>query len=173
MKKYSLLIVLLFCLAGSNLSFAQFAKGQKDLNIGIGLGSNYGLPIGASLDFGITDNISLGAYLGYASKTEELGFGFVSYKWNYTAILMGARAAYHLKLVDNLDTYGGVLLGYNYGSVSLQGDRNGFFGAEPEYGGLAWAGFIGGRYRFSERMGAFAELGYGIAILQAGLNVKF
>ncbi len=128
-----------------------------------------GLPIGLSADYGITDNISLGAYAGYASTTEEFGgFG----KWKYTYIIVGARGAYHFQLADKFDTYAGVLLGYNAASVTWDGS-SAFSGISPTAGGLAWSGFLGGRYRFSESIGAFAELGYGIAIVQAGINFKF
>ncbi len=173
MKKLFFLFFL-FALVATTQSFAQgFAKGQKDLNIGIGLGSTYGMPIGASLDLGVSENISIGAYVGYASKKESFGVpGFGSYTWKYTAILIGARGAYHFAVNDKFDPYIGVLLGYNVGSVKLDGTAAGSV-VSPTYGGLAWAGFLGARYSFGKSVNAFAELGYGIAILQVGLNFKF
>ena len=45
--------------------------------------------------------------------------------------------------------------------------------AGSDYGGFIWSLNAGIRYRFSEHVGIFAELGYGISILNLGLNFKF
>ena len=159
-------------LFGSQKVSAQaFNKGNFDINAGIGVGGSFGLPIGLSADYGVSDKISIGAYAGYASTTEELLPGI---KWKYTYIIVGARGAYHFALADNLDTYAGLLLGYNAATVTFDGvSSSAFGGITPTAGGLAWSGFLGGRYRFTDNIGIFAELGYGIAILQAGVNFKF
>ena len=148
-------------------SYAQdnpnFAQGQYDLNIGIGLGSNLGggLPISASLDVGISDQISLGGYLGFVNVSQSIGFGFGEIKYNN--FVFGARGAYHYHLIDNMDTYGGVMLGYNRTSASGGGLGVGV-------GGFIWSGFVGGRYIFSDAIAGFAELGYGISYLTVGVN---
>jgi hypothetical protein len=47
------------------------------------------------------------------------------------------------------------------------------FGATPTAGGgFTYNVFVGGRYYFTDNIGAFAELGYGISILNLGLCVK-
>ncbi len=172
------LFVLAFALIGLTYSaHAQFEKGQVDANIGIGLGASFATgtvdlpPVSLALDFGITDNLSLGAYLGYsASKEDFSGFG-VNYSWKYTYLIVGARGAYHFDLVDQLDTYAGVMLGYNVASVKYEG--SGAAPASPSAGGVAYAGFAGARYHFGDTFGVYAELGYGIALLNAGLTLKF
>jgi len=175
MKRIIGTFLLFFVVSGS--LFAQdkgglvYQKGQKDLNIGVGLGSFYGLPIGASLDYGYTDKISIGGYVGYATKTEEMAVYNSKFKWNYTAYLVGARGAYHFYNTNKIDAYGGLMLGYYFGSVKFEGTGSAGI-PEPEYGGIAYSGFIGGRYRFTDKFGAFAELGYGIAYLQVGLTMK-
>jgi len=42
----------------------------------------------------------------------------------------------------------------------------------PTSGGLTWSGFLGARYQFKEKIGAFAELGYGVSFLNLGLRLK-
>ena len=61
------------------------------------------------------------------------------------------------------------MLGYNI--ISFNGD-NTFLG-NTTASGAAYSIFLGSRYRFTDRVGVFAELGYGISVLQLGLNLKF
>ncbi|HOI32290.1 MAG: outer membrane beta-barrel protein [Bacteroidales bacterium] len=172
------LFVLAFALIGLSYSAqAQFEKGQVDANIGIGLGATFATgtldlpPVSLALDFGVSDNLSIGAYLGYsASKEDFSGFG-ANYSWKYTYMIAGARGAYHFDLADQLDTYAGVMLGYNIASVKYDGP--GASPASPKAGGIAYAGFAGARYHFGDTFGIYAELGYGIALLNAGLTLKF
>lgn len=175
MKKF--VFVLAFALIGFTYNAqAQFEKGQMDANIGIGLGASFATgtvdlpPVSLSLDFGINDNISLGGYVGYSSSKEDFsGFG-ANYSWKYTYIIVGARGAYHFDLVDNMDTYAGLMLGYNVASTTYDGP--GATPASPSVGGIAYSGFLGARYHFGDTFGVYAELGYGIALLNVGLTLK-
>ena len=177
MKKFfSVLAIALFAFA-LNAS-AQYEKGQIDANVGIGLGATFSTgtvnlpPVSLSLDFGINDKISLGGFVGYsASKEDFSGFG-VNYAWKYTYVIVGAGGAYHFDLVDNMDTYAGLLLGYNVASVKYDGANKPAGLVEPSAGGLAYAGFLGARYHFGEKFGVYGELGYGIALLNVGLTMK-
>lgn len=170
MKKVLTLIIVAIIGFGFNTQ-AQYEKGQIDANVGIGLLATFGAgkaqipPISLALDFGITDNISLGGYFGYSTFKEEI----MNYSWNYTYMIIGARGAYHFDLVDNMDTYAGLLLAYNLASVKLEGGSG---LPEPEVGGIAYSGFLGARYHFTEKLGVFGELGYGISVLNLGLTMK-
>lgn len=161
-----------------------FLKGDKVLNIGLGLGSTlysgsfYSSqipPISASLEFGIVDEIAekgvigVGPYIGYSSyKYEYLGWG-----WKYSNIIIGARGSFHYPLVNKLDTYAGILLGYNISSSKEFGDPgSGFEDYTASSGGLVYSGFIGGRYYFTDAFAAMLELGYGIAYLNIGVALK-
>lgn len=96
MKKISFILILVFGFA--SFTFAQYEKGQKDLNIGVGFGSGFIAgkasipPISLSFDVGINDQISIGGYFGYTSSKLDAVF----YSWNYTYMIVGARGAYHL-----------------------------------------------------------------------------
>ncbi|MEP0366062.1 MAG: outer membrane beta-barrel protein [Cyclobacteriaceae bacterium] len=162
MKK---ILMILSLVAISEMALAQHSTGDMNLNVGLGLLSNLKTgdtavpPVGASFEYGIKDEISVGGYLGFTSSE------FFNNKYSYTII--GLRGSYHYDLLGNpkIDTYGGVMLGYYILSV----DNSAVTTANSVY----YGGFIGGRYAFSDNMGAFAEIGYGVSILQLGANLKF
>ena len=171
MKKVKIIKVLflfLFCAVFTMGANAQntFNKGDKIVNLGIGVGSTYtyygsALPIAGSFEVGIKDNLfdensslGVGAYLGLASKD------------HYTFIYPGVRGALHYQFVENLDTYAGLMIGLRYISWS-------YGGSNESYNDLIIPIYIGARYYFNEKIGAFAELGHGIAYLQLGVSIKF
>lgn len=138
-----------------------YTKGDKLLNLGVGVNSYYGagLPLSISFESGITRQISVGASFDYLSRNYKPA-SISIYKFN--ALYFGARASYHvneLLNIDNekIDLYGGVTIGYrsfrwkdNYSSNNLSG----------MYGdGLFFGGYIGGKYYFTSKIGAFTELG--------------
>jgi hypothetical protein len=112
--------------------------------------------------------LGIGAYLGYATNKYKAG----DYGWNFNHLIIGARGALHYQLVDKLDTYAGLMLGYDAVSSSLYG-TNQYNILAPTPSALGLSLFIGARYYFSDNTAAFAELGYGIALLQLGVSFKF
>jgi hypothetical protein len=178
MKKivFSLLLAFSFAVA----SQAQvFAKNDKVVNLGVGIGSYLGgvgystiiPPISGSFEYGIVDglingkaSIGVGGYLGFASQKYKY---LNDSGWNYNYFILGARGAFHYQFVDKLDTYAGLMLGYNIATSS--GDNVGNVSA----GGFVYSTFVGARYYFTESIAAFAEIGYGIAVLQLGVAFKF
>ncbi len=179
--KRILLISMLLVIAVS-LSFSQMAykKGDQVLNIGIGLGGfagaygTGGIAITGGYESAITENISLGGVIGYSSSSETYDYGFGSYGWDYTYIVIGARGSYHVDLLHNpnIDTYGGVMLGYNIVSSKATGSWSGVYGASASSSYLEYGLFIGGRYYLSPKLAIQAELGYGLGILNIGIAYK-
>jgi len=178
-KKSLFSVVIAFCgVVGLFAQDSMFSKGDKVANLSIGLGGTvYGSiggglpPVGASFEYGVKDNLfnekshlGIGGYAGFTSASQDILVTTIS----YSSIIVGARGILHYDLVDNMDTYGGVLLGYNIASSEVTG------GTFPvaSYGGLVYAGFIGARYYFSPKFAAMAELGYGIAFLNVGVSLK-
>lgn len=176
----------LFFFAFTQLNAQVYQKGQQDLHLGIGLGTTlYGSgyrslipPINVSYEKGITDNIGVGAYLGYASARYNYdGLNNLDYHWRYTNIIIGGRGAYHYDLFKEprLDTYAGLMIGFNVSKASFHSDNSALneddFTA-PSTGGITWSGFLGARYQFKETLGAYAELGYGVSWLNLGLRLK-
>ena len=111
MKKTIFTIISVFAI--STFTFAQngaFKEGDKLLNIGIGANSHYegGVPLGASLELGITEAISAGVNVNYLSHKYRDSFKF-------KAVYLSARANYHFNKIlkinnDDVDVYGGYLL---------------------------------------------------------------
>ncbi len=184
MKKILLLfVVVVLSLTQLVAQESTFEKGTKVLNLGIGLGSTLYSgtyykssipPISASFEVGVADNIlekgviGVGGYLGYSShKWEYSGWG-----WKYSNIIVGVRGNFHYPLVNKLDTYTGLLLGYNISSSKEFGTPTGY-DYNASSGGIAWSWFVGARYYFKDTFGVFAELGYGIAYLNLGVSLKF
>jgi hypothetical protein len=183
MKKQLSLITLfiLITLAGMAQSkSASFNNGDNLLNIGVGIGSPFfgsgykaSLPINPSISYekGITDAISVGGQLSYASSKYNFDNGVSGFK--ESAVYIGARGSYHLnKVLDidpKFDVYGGASLGYVAVSVS---DNNGSFGSTAS--GVGFGLFAGGKYYFKPGIAIYAEVGYqSLSLLNVGIAFKF
>ena len=152
-----------------------FHKGTTAINAGIGLGSYYNSlsipPLSVSLDYGVTDNlingnngsISVGGFAGYTASSHTYG----AYKSTFSYIALGGRGAFHYQFAPKLDTYAGLMLSYNIHSSNYDGFSNFMKGSHVD-----WSIFLGGRYFFTEKIGGFAELGYGFYNLNLGVTFK-
>lgn len=175
MKK--LILTAAITIIGLSANAQTYNEGDNLLNVGIGLGSTFTTgdntlpPLSASFEHGFTDKISAGGFIGYAGSQEEI---FI-YTFKYSYLIIGARGSYHFYNTDKIDAYGGAMLGYNVANakVEISGAGGGIAPQASEVGGLAYGVHVGGRYYFNDQIGAFGELGYGIAILNVGLTAKF
>ncbi len=181
MKKILLVLAILLSFQG----FAQsFGKGSTRVHAGIGIGSPYissgtkmGVPpIHASFELGVTDKIGVGGLLGYTSSSIEEQFFTTSYSWKFSYLIVGARGAYHFLTDDKMDLYGGLMLGYNIANARFESNDSSLnsFVTEPTAGGVAYGFFAGGRYNLKNNLAVFAELGYSISWISAGVcfNIK-
>ena len=164
-----------------NAQTPAFQKGDKVLNIGIGFGgyspSGYEVKTpsaSASFEVGIKDfgpdkgSLGIGGYLGYSTYDENSNYVENNY-WSVNKIMIGARGAFHYPLVDKLDTYGGVTLGFVARSWNWNGSvsRTDHPTRKPFSGDL----FLGGRYYFSDKFGVLGELSLG-TYLTLGISLK-
>lgn len=163
-------------------------KGEKVLNLGIGLGTSLYSgsgntssvpPVSASFEVGVKDDvldvgsIGIGGYIGYASwKWEYSGWGN-TWGWKYSDLIIGARGNFHYPLVDKLDTYAGLLLGAEIISSKEIGNIDPLYNYDATSGGVIYSIFAGGRYYFTDNFAAMLELGYGISYLNLGVALKF
>lgn len=201
MKKNLLKFIAVLCfglfLNGQNVSAQAFKDGTNVIQVGIGFpnllaesSSAYSLfgtvststtpPIHIGFEHGITDNISVGGYFGYTAQkiswdytnTNPVVTQTISNSW----IILGARGNYHFATSESFDPYAGVFLGYFIASSSITStDPNYGFGTTIS-GAASTVGFgaqIGFNYYFSDSFGAHVELGYGLAIFNVGLSLKF
>lgn len=163
MKKTLQLLVITSVLSIFSMrAFAQFEKGDKILNVGIG-GGGYGyygggIAVGGSYEVGIHDFISVGAQADL--RFYDYGYG------SYTSLPIAARGSYHygkhfLK-IDALDLYAGPAVGVNIDGSKYYNDSKVVFGV-----------FAGARYYFKPAMGVFAELSGGTNVIPAKIGVSF
>lgn len=181
MKKLfsSLFFMALLAFSAQN-AMAQYAQGDKLLNVGIGVNGFYGrgLPLGASFEYGITPEISVGAQIDFYTYNYGYNYGAgLNNKFRYTFIPIAIRGSYHVNELlnlnnDKVDLYGGLQLGYYLSSYSGDNGFNGIY--NDAYGSRAFFGVhIGGKYYFKPNLGAFAEVGYGVSALKLGVAFKF
>lgn len=179
----------------STLGFAQspsFNEGNVVINAGIGFGtglysgryySSTVPPISVSAEFGVKDDfitddltLGIGGYVGHtASKWESTWYNNQTYGWKYSYTVIGVRGSLHYPLVDKLDTYAGLMIGYNIVSSKEIGNWSGMYGLgyNATTGGLTTSGFVGGRYYLADNFGLMLELGWGVAYVNLGVALKF
>ena len=172
-----ILVISALLVSASN---AQSKKGESIISAGLGLGypGAYGTagmpPIFVSFDHAVAPRISAGGIASFSTSSYE--WGGVDYKWKYTYIFIGGRGAYHfgehIQGLKNADLYGGLTLGYHVVSAKFDGrDEH----LHPYSAGGSYFGFgifVGGRYFFSPKWAATAELGYDIGFLKVGISYK-
>ncbi len=163
MKK---IIIAIAMFAGiSSVNAQSFNEGTSVLQAGIGFGGAFGTPITLGYEYGVTEKIGVGLSVGYGSKTQS----FFGGDYKYTNILVGLKGNYHFYTTDVVDVYGGAILGYNNQSVTTTFTGP---GAQVAASKVLLGAQLGGRYYFTESLGAFAELGFGLANFNVGLAYK-
>ena len=163
---------------------STFRQGDKVFSAGLGLGSTlyrgswYSTtipPISAALEVGVMDDfivedltLGVGGYLGFSSSRYRNTWLGSTWGYNYNYFILGGRVAAHYPLVEKLDTYTGIMLGFNITTSKNVGEAIGSANA----GGLAYSWFAGGRYYISDNFALMGEIGYGIAYLTLGVALK-
>ena len=179
MRKLALIIAAVACFSVSSNAQEMFVKGTQLIKLGIGVNGN-GTPLDISYEKGVKEDflgvdglvLGLGGNLGYYGYKEDFaGYG-INYSWKYTNIIVGARALAHYPLIDKLDTYAGLMLGYNVASTKYDGPNSASI-ASPSVGGFVLGGVAGARYEFSQTFGAYVEAGFGISNVSLGIAYKF
>lgn len=181
----NIFITLAFVLLGSHVMGQNFQKGDNVASFGIGLGgtlytgtgfSNKIPLLSISFEHCVKDHLfdeksslGIGGIAGYtSSKWEYEGYG-----WKYSDIVIGARGALHYAFVDKLDTYTGLMLGYDIISSKTIGERQSEWDYKASTGGFVWSWFLGARYYITDKFAGFAELGYGVSVINLGVAMKF
>ncbi|WP_324672819.1 hypothetical protein [Hymenobacter sp. GOD-10R] len=161
-----------------------FVKGSKALNLGVGLGLGYGYGLSglhstpamsASFEYGVSDNvgpgtIGVGGMVGYKSYGWKSG----GYKGTWSNIMVSARGTYHYDVFENpkLDTYAGISLGIRHERYSDNAGTDMYY-SKTSASYVTSGIFVGGRYYFSDKLGAFGEVGYDMSYLKLGLTARF
>lgn len=192
MKK--VLLITLLSTFGLNTNAQFFEQDINYVNAGYGLGLGYGRllnayqvydgfkfsgfgPVALSYERGITDNIGIGVSLGYSSYGGKWNQSNYNYSYRWTTLSIMARGAYHFNVRNRqFDPYAGVGVGFLKYGYNWQSNEPGFnenayninFGTP-----LGYQIFVGARYMFNDNFGAYAELGYGLSVANAGITLAF
>jgi hypothetical protein len=179
MKK--ILFIIGFISTVTFVNAQNFEKGDVALNVGIGLGDAYYstnlTPIpsfNASLEVGIVDipNVGVVGVGGFgAFRTSFYNHG--TYRDVYSNAIFAARGVFHFGFFDtgNFDLYAGVNAGIGFYKYSWEGYI--YTDYTETYSYFVDDAFIGARWMKNDNFGFFAEAGYGISFLKAGITLKF
>lgn len=163
MKKiFAVLTVLVLMVVNANAQEPSFNKGDKVIDVTVGIPHLYGYgmgipPIIGSFELGIVDGIfdkaavGVGGYVGI-STSKFLSDSYFNFHF-------GVKGAFHYPLVNKLDTYAGITTGYTISDLGSYGFDMG--------------AFVGARYYFKDAFGVMAEAGYGVTFLRLGVSFKF
>ena len=160
MKKFLLFASLVLAMFIAKAQDPMFLKDDKLLNLGVGL---RGYPVvSASLDYCITDGIADKGSIGVGPYA-GLGLGLGNYYSKGAYITAGVRGTFHYPIIEDLDTYAGVGLGFRFAAYSYGGTS--FHVAQGS------GFFIGANYPLTETIIVFGELGSGVSYLTAGITI--
>jgi hypothetical protein len=156
-------VALSFMLTATSL--AQYKEGKSYLGPRVGLGVNgSSFSVGAGYEYGVTEDISVGALIDYYSW--DWGYG-IKYKY----IVFGAQGNYHfgklLKWDSKLDPFAGLILGYE--SISWSGNTP-YAGWAANDSRLVLGGQAGIRYFVSPTVALYGQAGFGITYLKVGVD---
>ncbi len=191
MKKIYLIALIISFLSLTSAAHAQgnaFREGEISINPGLALGvigygygyygsAGFALPLIVSVGYGVTENISAGAYLGYMGRS----YGPSGFRDRLTVISFGAQGAFHASdfLNENLDVgidadkwdlYAKVILGFETRIWTSEAGTTSYY--SNGYG-LRLGPTLGARYFFQPNLGVYAEGGRGTyGLLTLGLSLR-
>ena len=169
-----------------------YEAGEKVLNAGISLGyygygylgdrSGVGVPLNASLEYGFTEEISAGAYAGYArwNYNYNADFGEAEYSWTFFTV--GFRGSFHYTRILNeltdgdineekVDLYVSLLLGLESRSYRDDDDLDVYDSNETM---VQFGPNLGVRYLLGKNIGVYLEGGRGaFGWLNFGVTARF
>jgi outer membrane immunogenic protein len=164
MKKIFLTFTILM-IFGFSYGQNSLPSGRSQLNVGVGI-SGWGVPFYLGMDFGISNDITLGGELSFRSFRER----WQSNRYRHSIIGISGNANYHfnrvLNIPSNFDFYAGLNLGfYVWSSPDDYGGSNN--------SGVGLGGQIGGRYFFNDKFGINLEFGGGNAFAGGKFGLTF
>lgn len=193
MKKIFLFLAVSISLATGLSAQAFLKKGSVDFAAGVGLVPAYVadgaqvnvLPLNVRLGLRVSENFSMSAFAAYSASEKnrvvrpDESVDHVSNE----QVVLGVRSAVHALRGEKFDIYGGLMLGYNMPTTeitNIEGPKTGNplpNGLTPSFSreatnSLVYSGFVGAAYRPGSNMAVFTEIGYGISLLNVGLQWK-
>ena len=150
--------------------FAQnpVAKGQAQINAGIGL-SSWGVPVYVGLDYGVHKDVTIGGEISHRSYRRK----HHNHHYDHSVTGVSGNVNYHfnhvLNIPRNWDFYAGLNLGFYIWNDNDDWDDD--WGDDNSNLGLGAQ--VGGRYYFSNTVGINLELGGNNAFSGGKLGLSF
>lgn len=182
MKRLTLVLAVIAVFFSYDLSAQEvatvFGNNSKLFKVGVGLGAN-GIPVEVSYEkgfkqdlFGVENlNLGLGGYFGFYHYDDKLGtYNGEKYGYKYNDFVIGARGLFHYTFFPKLDTYLGLMLGYDIASSKFYGPSG--YSVDASGGGFVFGSVVGARYQFNSKWGIYGEVGYSISYASFGVVYK-
>ncbi|KPL12419.1 MAG: hypothetical protein AMS26_17905 [Bacteroides sp. SM23_62] len=153
-----------------------FVKGDKAINLGLGIdstlysgvGYDTGLPpLSASFEYGLTELgpgvLGIGSYFGLSFNKWIDTWSGSTYGWRYSSTIIGARGNYHYNFSEKLDTYAGLMLGYDIISSKATVDWPAFYDdLSANSSTFIWSFYVGAGNIFPNHLQPCLNLGTGL-----------
>ncbi len=164
MKKQILTFILV---VATGIAFAQspIAKGESQINLGVGL-SSWGVPVYLGFDYGIHPDVTMGAEASFRSFNDN----WRSHRYRHSVIGIQGNVNYHFNRVLSIPSPWDFYAGLNIGFFSWRSPKD----YEGSYtSGLGLGAQIGGRYYLSNKVGLNLEFGGGNAFSGGKFGLTF
>lgn len=172
------LAIALFTISASPASAQKMDTGVKFAQAGLGFGgwADYTSQtpiISLSYMHGIKDDFLNGRLaVGGTAGFKQASYGWSSYDWHYTYTYVAGRATWHPNFIksERFDAYAGLSLGV----LMVKFDSTDDFYDDIDVSGstAVLSGLIGARYSFTDKIGAYMELGSNLGYATVGVSVQ-
>lgn len=182
------------CFVLSSTMISAQSNSKFSLSAGIGalptfIGDNATVntpPINARITYQMTPAFSLSGYVGYSSSTSSSPYIISDGKQSLVSnkqTLMGLRGELKKNISKKFDVYGGALFGYNKNDIREFDKASGEtvirdnntptpYNPDRKNGEFLYSGFVGTTFHLQKGIGLFAEVGYGVSLLNTGITIK-
>jgi len=143
------------------------------------------LPMMFKLGYQVTPMFSLNAIGGHYSTSSKPTIANDGIELTSTTqqTFVGLRGELKKGLGERFEVYGGASMGYVSKKITEKTANGAVFLRNPEAptktdpnapkGEMLYAGFVGTNFFVTKHIGLFAEVGYGVSLLNAGITAKF
>lgn len=182
-------------LFSATLTQAQSTQiGKLSFSAGIGIVPSYIAddavvntpPVNARLTYQFTQNFSLSGFVGYSSATTNSPYIISDGQQTLLSnkqTLVGLRGEMRKEISQKFDVYGGGMVGFNHSNlrefdkntgetISREVDGPTPFDPNASNNNFLYSGFVGSTFYFTKDIGVFAEVGYGVSLLNTGVTIR-
>lgn len=152
---------------------AQFAAGQKNLGVHVGMsGVGSAAAFGVNGELAYTDRIGIGVWADTWSYGQDFNTALGPGSWDVRYVAVAGTGSYHFPVSSNpkLDPFLGVALGYFVVSTETQSAGSATYTGDASR--LFVGGFGGARYYFKPTLSGVARAGFGASYLTLGVDFK-